>query len=296
MPDPLLYLRAMAAAAIVSALFVLAITGLRRPASAMRVNSAAVLGTGLGLAAGCGVMSLRFAWIPLNGLDRLFMIVIPAAIGIELIAGIPRVPCWGAWLMRIGLAIVIPRILLHGSVYLNGSGSNPISGLFVAVLVGYSALLLAVWGLLFCLSERLPGVSIPFALALTTECAGLSIMLAGYIKGGAASFPLAATLVGTTLGTRLIMIRGCPPAMIGIGVVGLFGISFIGHFFGRLSTGSMLVVLLAPLLCWVSETPLLRHRKPWLVGTIQLLLVAIPLAAVLALAKHEFDQKMAPLL
>ena len=171
MPDPLLYLRAMVAAAIVSASFVLAIIGLRRPSSAIRRNSAAVLGTGLGITIGCGVMSLRFAWPPVNGLDRLFVIIIPSALK-----------------------------------------------------------------------------------------------------------------------------RTSPSALIGIGVVGLFGVLFIGRFFGRLSTGCTVVILLAPLLCWVSETPLLRHRKPWFIGSVRLLLVAIPLAAVLALAKLEFDQKMAPLL
>ncbi len=60
------------------------------------------------------------------------------------------------------------------------------------------------------------------------------------------------------------------PAILGIGVVGLFGLLFIGRFFGRLSTGCALTMLLAPLLCWVTEMPLLRHRKPWLVGSLRL--------------------------
>jgi hypothetical protein len=121
-------------------------------------------------------------------------------------------------------------------------------------------------------------------------------MMAGYIKGGAAAFPLAATLVATTIGARLIAKRSGVPASIGIGVVGLFGLLFIGRFFGRLSTGSALAMLLAPLLCWATEAPLLRHRKPWLVGSLRLALVAIPLLVVLAAAKRDFDRDMAPLL
>ena len=55
-------------------------------------------------------------------------------------------------------------------------------------------------------------------------------------------------------------------------------------------------MLLSPLLCWVTEIPQLRQRKPWLVGLLRLVLVAIPLLVVLAAAKRDFDRDMAPLL
>ena len=106
-----------------------------------------------------------------------------------------------------------------------------------------AALLVALWGLLSWLAERSPGVSIPFALHLATQSAGLTVMMAGYIKGGAAAIPLVATLMTATIGARLITNRfGSPakfdaPAILGIGVVGLFGLLFVGRFFGRLSTG-----------------------------------------------------------
>ena len=316
MPDPLLFLKAMGAAAIVSAVFVLAMGRLRRRVSATCLNSAwlnstCVLGTGLGLAVGCFVLSLRWAWPPVNGLDRFLTIVVPAVLGIELLAGFQSVPRRAAWFLRMSLAAAVPRILLHGSVYLkhlNGS-SNDWTPWQAGIALAMSAALLAgLWGLLSWLTHRSPGVSIPLALGLTIQCAGLTVMMAGYIKGGAAAFPLAATLVATTIVAGLIARRsGTPahfsvptncgaPALLGIGVVGLFGVLFIGRFFGRLSTGSALALLLAPLLCWATEMPLLRHRKPWLVGSLRLVLVAIPLAVVLALAKRDFDRHMAPLL
>lgn len=302
MPEPLLYLKAIGAAAIVSAMVVLAMAGVRRPASITRLNSACVLGMSLGLAFGSYVLSLRLAWPPLNGLDRFQTIVVPAALTIELIAGFQRVPRWVAWLLRVILAATIPRILLHGSVYLTGPDSDWTLWQAGTLLAVCGALLAALWGLLSRLSQRNPGVSIPLALCLTTQCAGLTVMMAGYIKGGAAAFPLVATLLATTIGARLITKRSGAaanfgsPAIIGIGVVGLFGLLFIGRFFGRLSTGSALAMLLAPLLCWVTETPLLRRRQPWLVGSIRLVLVAIPLVVVLVLAKRDFDRDMAPLL
>ena len=302
MPETLLYLKAMGAAAIVSAMFVLALAGVRRPASAAGLNSACVLGMGLGLAVGYYVLPLRLAWPPVNGLDRFLTIVVPAALGIELIAGFQCVPCWAAWSLRMSLAAAIPRILLHGSVYLSGAGNGWVLWQVVTALVLSGTLLAGVWVLLSWLSRRSLGVSIPLALCLTTQCAGLTVMMAGYIKGGAAACLLVATLVATTIAVKLIAKRsGAPsildaPAILGIGVVGLFSLLFIGLFFGRLSTGGALVLLLAPLLCWATETPLLRHRKPWVVGSLRLALVAIPLVVVLAVAKRDFDRDMAPLL
>jgi len=290
-----MYLKAMGAAAMVSAMFVLAMAGVRR-GSATWLNSACVLGMGLGLAFGYYVLSLRLAWPPVNGLDRFLTIVVPAALGIELIAGFQCVPRWVAWMLRMSLAATIPRILLHGSVYLSGSGNDWNLWQAGTALAVCGALLAGLWGLLSWLSQRSPGVSIPLALYLSAQCAGLTVMMAGYIKGGAAAFPLAATLVATTIAARQITKRSGAPAILGIGVVGLFSLLFIGRFFGRLSTGCALAMLLAPLLCWTTETPLLRHRKPWLVGSLRLVLVAIPLVVVLAVAKRDFDRDMAPLL
>ena len=300
MLEPLLYLQAMAAAAIVSTAFVLAMVALRHPANTTWLNMASVLGVGLGLATGYYMLSWRLAWPPINGLDRFLTIVVPATLGIELIAGFVSVPRWGAWFLRLSLAVTIPRILLHRSVYLSGN-HEPLWQAITAMAV-CAALLAVVWGLLSWLSQRSPGVSIPVALFLATLCAGLTVMMAGYIKGGAAAFPLAATLVAASLWIRPVTKRCTAPAysgstaVLGIGVVGLFSLLLIGNFFGRVSTVCGLAILLAPLLCWSTETPLLRHRQPWVVGSIRLVLVAIPLLLVLTAAKRDFDRDMAPLL
>ena len=302
MPDPLLYLKAMGVAAIISAMCVLVMVGPRRTTSSAWLNAACVLAIGLGLAFGYDALALRWVWPPAKGLDRFLTIVVPTVLGIELMAGFPRVPRWIAWSLRATLAAATPRILLHGSVYLSGADHQWSSWETGISLVVSGVLLAGTWGLLSWLSQRSAGVSIPLALGLTIPCAGLTVMMAGYLKGGAAAFPLAATIVATAIATRLITKRsGAPanfgsPAIIGIGIVGLFGVLFIGRFFGRLSTGAAVAMLSAPLLCWITELPSLRHRKPWLVGLVRLALVAIPLLVVLAVAKRDFDRKMAPLL
>ncbi len=301
MPEPLLYLKAMGAAAFVSTLMVLAGWAVRRNTGSTWLNIACVLAMGLGLAAGYHILSLQLAWPPASGLDRMLTIVIPAATGIELMVGFQSVPRPIAWLLRIGLAAALPRILLHGSVYLNGADDWSWWQINIAMAV-CSVTLLGVWSLLVRLSRRSGGVSIPLGLCLSIQSAGATVMMAGYIKGGAAALPLAAAAAATTVAANLITRGGRKPAnfddspVLGIGVVGLFGVLFIGRFFGRISTICALTILLAPLLCWVTEVALLKHCKPWLVGSLRLALVAIPLVVVLALAKREFDREMSPLL
>ena len=90
MPEPLLYLKATGVAAIVSALLLMAMVEMRRSSNATWLNSACVLAMGVGLALGSYLLSLRLDWPPLNGLDRLLTIVVPAVLVIELIAGFQR--------------------------------------------------------------------------------------------------------------------------------------------------------------------------------------------------------------
>ncbi len=296
MPDPALYLRVVVVTVGASAAIVLALGGWRRPASATRTNSACVLGIALALALGYEMLHLRPAWPPANGLGRFIAIVLPAVVGVELIAGFSRTPRRLAWLLRLGLAMSIGRVLLHNSVYLGGPNREWSEWQAVLALTACGAMLAMVWGLLSELSRRSPGVSLPLALSQSSLCGGLAVMLAGYVAGGEAALPLAAALAGAALASCLIGGREASQGVIGIGVAGLFSLLFLGRFFGRLSTAAALAIFLAPLLCWATEAPFVRHQRPWLVGVIRLALTAIPLALVLAAAKSEFDREMAPML
>lgn len=300
MPEPLLYLKAMAIVVVVSVASVLTMLVVWRFVSKTWLNSVSVLGMGIGLTVGYYVMAFRLVWPPVNGLDRFLTIVLPVTLGIELIAGFSNLPNWVAWILRISLAVMIPRILLHGSVYLSGNDWTLWQA--ATTMLACTLLLAVVWSLLFWLSQRSPGVSISLALYLATLCMGLIVMMGGYIRGGAAAFPLAGVLLASPIWIRWITTNygrldySGDSAVLGIGVVGLFGLLLVGVFFGRVSMICGLATLLAPLICWSTEPPLLRHRKPWVVGSIRLVLVAIPLLLVITAAKHNFDRDMAPLL
>jgi len=218
-------------------------------------------------------------------------LVLPAVVTIELIAALPIVPRWAVWLLRLILALATPRILLHGSVYLQDPGWPAL-----ALLAACATALAGVWSLLLWLSRRAPGLSIPLTISLATLSAGVTVMMAGYLKGAAAALPLAATLAATAGVSPLVVKRADNSAFIGVGTIGLFSLLLIGRCFGRITTGSAVAIMAAPLLCWVTELPFLRHRPIWLVESLRLMFVALLLAVVLMIAKCEFDRVMAPLL
>lgn len=243
------------------------------------------------------MLRLPVSWPPASGLSRLLAILLPFAFAIELISAWAAVPRWLAWCGRLALAMSAGRILLHGSVYLSGDKPEWSAMLAAGVYLLTGGLLLLVWALLSLLSRRAGGISISLALAQAALCGGLATMLAGYVSGGAAGLPLASALAACALASGLRKLPGGSfESAIGIGTVALFGLLYIGHFFGQLSAARALVVFLAPLLCWAAEAPLLRRQPAWRKCVLRLALVAIPLIAVVVLAKRDFDRDTLPLL
>lgn len=305
MPDLWLYLQALAISAGVGAGVALTL-GLARPqasgppVSAARWNAACLLGLASGVAFGWYWLRLRLAWPPASALDRFATVVLPGFLVTEWICTSARVPMWLAWLLRSMLVAASGRILLHGSVYLSAAQPTGMTVSWGVAVAAWTALVIATWALLARLARRSPGVSIPLALALSLQSAGLAIMLAGYIAGGAAALPLSAALVGVTLTTvtppRMQISSTSLSSLVAFGVFALGGLLFIGLFFGRLTIPSALAILLAPLLCWATELPALRRRDPWIVGGLRLLLVAIPLVIIVAIAMTDFYRHTAPLL
>ncbi|WP_442505640.1 hypothetical protein SH528x_004437 [Novipirellula sp. SH528] len=301
MPEPLLYVKSFAVALIASALFELVITK-RHGAATTSLNLISTPAIGVGMAIGFMVMKLQWAWPPGSALDRFLTIILPAAICIQWIAAARRTPLWLTWLMRICLVAAVPRILMHQSVYLNESGEWTLWQTYLAMII-CSGLFGVVWLLMCRLSKRSSeAVSIPLSLCLSIQSAGVCVMLAGYIKGGAVAIPITAAVLGTAIAAGVMRKRGevniafHSDALIGIAVVMLFSVLFFGHFFGRLTITNALAMMIAPTLCWVTEMRGIRQLSPWRVGAIRVAFVAIPLMIVLVAAKRDFDRSFAPLL
>ncbi len=123
MPDPVLFLSAGAASAVVSAALMLL---LGRPWSAprsVRTEIGSVLGVGLGFYVGCWVLGITVGW-PLpsrdraQDLDRLLLVVIPAVMLSELLAAAPGKFRFVASAVRLFIMVERFVLLLDSSIYI----------------------------------------------------------------------------------------------------------------------------------------------------------------------------------
>ena len=297
MPDPLLYLQGIVAAFCASAGLTW-IVSRRASLSSPRLSGASLLSLAGGLLAGYGALRLIPRWPPVNGLDRFLAIGLPVALLIEWLASRSGVPRWRAWILTGGLAVGSGPVLLWGSVYLGDSPAawNPV--LAASILGASAGALIVARRLTGKLLDRSPGVAVPLLAAVCIQSAGVAVMLAGYLKGGAAAFPIAASLAAVVLAWR----RRGPEfaasirAALAVAVVGLYGIVLIGRFFGGLSTWSAVVLLMAPAAPWLVEALPRRSSRPRLAVGLQVLSTVLALALVLVPAVIDFVQRSLPLL
>lgn len=318
MPDPVQYMQALLAAFAVS---FLAIAGIRFffPLRVRRAECISeVVAAAAGLVAGYRILQFEWVWPPGNAINRFLTIVLPAAVVVELISAFapvsssiesPRLKRAGLFsiivlILRASFFASIGRILLHKSVYVRVSPDIDAcwSEWKVIILLAASAALLnTVWLLLSSLAIRDEPRSVITSLSLSIMTAGISIMLAGYIRGGAAGLPVAASLVGVVMATTACQPKFCVlnhqslQCLIGPAVTVLFSLLWIGSLFGQLPAIDALTILVAPLLCWVSELAVFRRMNRRSKVALRLIAVVIPLTLTLVNAKRTFDQKLGPL-
>ena len=295
MPDPVECLLAVLAAAGSSAAAVWAF-GRRWQTNEVAVKATGISACTSGIVAGYAVLRLHPAWPPASALDRLLTAVLPAVIGVELLATAPWISARIKTALRFVLALAMVRVLLHGSVHLALRDGRVDILVTTAWLVVGGLAIATFWHLMLLFHRRSSNASLPLALALAIASSGAATLLAGYVRGGEAALPLAVALAATALASLALKLPDAGEELIGIGVVGLAGLLIVGHFFGRLTTARALVIFSAPLMCWAGELPLFRNVKRWKVIALQWLLVAIPLIAVLLLAGQDFRNEMRLLL
>ncbi len=301
MPDVLLFLKAFLSSASASTIFVLAFAVCRRgkvgsvPES--RLSAAVILlSAAIGMFVGCWVLQVPWKWPLVNALDRFRELILPVTVTVELLACWKLIPRPIVWTLRGCVALAIGGVLFYGSAYVTRGAEILIPWQTWLILVITLLSLIGVWLLLYRLAARPAAASIGIALGMSLNTAGLVIMLAGYINGGAAAIPLGGAILATFVVTWIVAGTADMRGLISVAVVALFSLLLIGRFFGNISTTQALVIFLAPLLCYVTVLPAMRCLSPLRIGMIRIVLVSIPLVIVLMLSKLEFDQKMAPLI
>jgi hypothetical protein len=81
--------------------------------------------------------------------------------------------------------------------------------------------------------------------------------------------------------------------MVGAGVVGLFALLVIGHFFSKLTTANAALLFGAPLLLWLTEIPFLGRINSRLRAFAGLSLAGLPVVLAVVLAWQKFAQDSA---
>jgi hypothetical protein len=289
--DPMTVLAALAAAALAASVPVLLLGWPWRDPRSGRAAFACLLGAGIGLVVGCWRLGLRPRWPPLEDQDRLLLVLFPALLAVELTAACLDRFRWLAWLPRLVIAGTAARILLHESIYLAAAdtGTRPWTPVQTwLILGGLAATLAASWVLLALLARRSPGRSVPLSVALACGGAGATVMLSGYASAGELGLALAAALIGVVIASLVLAAPPATDGLLGLGLVGLFALVVVGHFFGQLATNHAVLLFCAPLLCWLPELPFLRRTRPAYRGIARVVLTLVPVAVALVLAQQKY--------
>src|SRR4029079_5257361 len=125
-----------------------------------------------------------------------------------------------------------------------------------------AVMLSSVWALLAGLQGRPSVAALSPVLVLTALASGLAVMLCGYYGGGLFALPIAGAIAGVALASYFFPKQPAENSCLGIRIIGIFTIRFIGRFYGSLPTGLSLCLLFAPLLVWAGELPWFHKLSP----------------------------------
>lgn len=253
-----------------------------------------LLSAAAGILAGYWMLHVEWSWPPISAMDRFRELILPAIGFVEFVACWRAVPRWLALVLRSVVALTIGSVLMHGSIYL--PHGSQITWQTIGILAITQLSLILLWLLLAKLAIKRSAGAIHISLAISILCSGIIIMLGGYVNGGAAAIPLGCAVMSVVGATRIVSRATDMRSIVGFGVVSLFGLLFVGRYFGGISSTQAFVVFFAPALCWGSELPVIRSWGDRTIGLLRILLVSIPLLIVLLLAKAEFDRRMVPLI
>lgn len=272
----------------------------RRTSGAATVSGAlrAVCGFALGVLAGLAVQGIRPAVPPMTALDRWLLVAMPVLLLAEGMASNAPPSSRGGLPLRGLAAAASAPIILFGSVHLQSAPEwSLLPGLTVGgLLMTVSACaLMAMVSTLACISSGISVVPRATLCVLTLQVAGLTVMLGGWVRGGAMALPLAGSCAGMLLTGVALSWVTVVEVTLRWACLSLCGVVLLGHFFGRLSLLQAVLLLLAAVLPpLVPPLPGLRSvRRRGIVGGLLTLLI---LAAVIVPAFAAFADRMRPLL
>jgi hypothetical protein len=250
---------------------------------------------GVGLAIGCRWLGVKLNAVPVEDQDRLLLVLLPLTAILEFVAALlAKRPWWGRT-FRIVLAILVPPLMLLGSGYLPGgeagAPSEWTSTQAITIVLSLGAALAIAWTLLNSAAQRPGGFAVPAALAVASLATGLCMMLSANASGGFLGLAVGGTIAGIVVAALIVARMTDVSALVGLGLVGLFGLLMGGRFFSELSTTNAVLLFVAPLLCWAASVAPLRKLKPAARFCATLLVCVIPAAVAAGMAQYEFQME-----
>jgi len=307
MPDGLVFAQAFFASMGVSMLVLLTpivfhrLTGRIRTPSGNSVAILAFSSIAAGIALGCHVLQFPWTWPPANAIERFLEIFVPGTLIIHLASALTSHPEGKRRLLRQFPSLACPLLILYGSIYLRApvsiaGRSLPSAIAAPLITIACTIALLAAVHVTQSLTRRTSPFVTGLLITLTLPATGIAIMLAGYIKGGAAALPIAGSLVATLVGLRCLPRNYLRHSIPEIAMLFLGALLFIGHFFGRISLLQAAGFLVTPMIA--AGSPLPKTVWSFHINTValRLILLTLLLSLQLSVAWWEFSVRMKPLL
>ena len=297
MPDLWLLTASFVASAVCAAgaCFVMLCSGSRLSGPAkVSESSRAVCGFASGVLAGLAVQGIRPAFPPTTALDRWLLIALPVLLLADIVAsnGPPNRRS-GLIVRGLAAAVAVP-IILFGSVHLQAAPAWLLlpgltaGGLLITVCACALTVLVAT---LASISSEISAVPRATLCLLTLQVAGFTVMLGGWVRGGAMALPFAGSCAGMLLTGFALSQVTVVAVMIRWTCLSLSGVVLLGHFFGRLTWLQAVLLLFAAVIPPLPGLCSARRR-----GTFCYLLTLLILAAVLIPALAAFAERMRPLM
>jgi hypothetical protein len=292
MPDASFISIGTAAAAVVAAAVTLLCFWLLRSGRLWLAWLAEVLAFGLGFGVGCWRLDVLPHLSLVEDEGRLLVLLLPLTAIIELVAALRGPRAWSGRVLRFGLALLTPALMLAGSGYLPGGEAGApatwTSGQAATILLGLGVSLAVAWILLDAAARRPGGYAVPAAVGLAAAATGACMMLSGYASGGFLGLAVGGAVAGIVAAGLLVARMADVVPLVGLSLIALFGLLMGGRFFGELTTTNAVLLFVAPLLCWAAAP--LRKLKPAARFCVTLLVCFVPAAVAVGLAYHTFAE------
>lgn len=243
----------------------------------------------LGASYAVGHVWLHSRWPPFPPAERKDWLVYLAlaATGLGLLDSLLMRPAWSRWGKRAILAGAAVWLLLR-TKFANPEDAwaqHPLEG--AACLACLAAAMLALWGNLEALAERLPGATMPLVLLQvavgTAGILGLYHSLSLAQLAGAVAAALGASVLVAWWNPALSLARGAVPVVTTL-LSGLWIVGYVG--LDEPPPACFALLAAAPAAAWIGEWRVVWERAPWLATLVRAAAVAVPVSAAVALAYH----------